>query len=78
MKNIVLTEQSILNLANTIDEEIIERDSFPNSDFYLSLNYDKYIVLLTGNDKDKHLEHLPFILIDSSFFNEDIDLIKDA
>lgn len=78
MKNLVLTEQSILTIANTITPEIVDKGLFPNSEYYTSINIEDFTVILTGNDKDKHLDSLPFIILNSSFFSEDLQIIKEA
>ncbi len=78
MMNMVLTEQSLLTFANVIDEDLLNKEQIPNSDIYVSLKYENYSVFLTGNDKDKHIEQLPFILVDVSLFRENIDIVKDS
>ena len=78
MNNLVLTEQSILAIANSITQEIVDKGTFPNSEYYTSINVENFTVILTGNDKDKHLETLPLIILSSSFFTEELQIIREA
>lgn len=71
MKNLVLTEQSILLVANMINEDILKLEEFSNSDKYYKISIsEKTDVILSGNTKDSHIETLPFIVIDNRFFKE--------
>ena len=71
MKNLVLTEQSILLIANLMDENTLKAFEFPNSDNYYKISIsDNTDVILTGNAKDSHIETLPFIIIDKCVFDD--------
>ena len=80
MKNMVLTEQSIILAANAIDENVLRSGEFPNSDNYYKISItDDVDVLLSGNKKDSHVESLPLIIIDKTFFDIlDSSVISDA
>ena len=82
MKNLVLTEQSILVIANTVNEDILINNEFPNSDKYYRISISNETdVILSGNTKDSHIESLPFIIIDNCFFsafNNNYSLVSDA
>ena len=80
MKNMVLTEQSIILPAHAIDENVLRSGEFPNSDNYYKISItDDVDVLLSGNKKDSHVESLPLIIIDKTFFDIlDSSVISDA
>lgn len=82
MKNIVVTEQSILSISEEFNEDIIKSGDFPNSDKYYKIPISSEIdVILTGNVKDSHIESLPFIIIDRCFFDilsVDSSIISEA
>ncbi len=82
MKNIVVTEQSIITLAYLMSKEIIKNGEIPNSEKYYKISiFDDTDVILTGNAKDKQIDKLPFIIIDRFFFEpfeNDINSIAEA
>ncbi|MBO5482910.1 MAG: UvrD-helicase domain-containing protein [Spirochaetaceae bacterium] len=82
MKNLVLTEQSILLVANTINETVLKNNEFQNSDKYYKISIsDETDVILSGKSKDSHIQTLPFIIIDKCFFDafcNNYDIISNA
>lgn len=82
MKNLVLTEQSILLVANTINETVLKNNEFQNSDKYYKISIsDETDVILSGKSKDSHIQTLPFIIIDKCFFDafcNNYNIISDA
>lgn len=82
MNNLVLTEQSILTIANSLTNDWIKNENIPNSESYYKISLkDDIDVIITGNSKDRHLETLPFIIVDRIFFTVfaiDISALTDA
>ena len=80
MKNMIVTEQSILVAANSINEDVLKIGEYPNSENYYKISiFENIDVLLSGNVKDSHIESLPFIIIDKNFFDVlDSSIVSDA
>lgn len=80
MKNLVLTEQSIILVANSLDDQVLKSGELPNSEKYFKISiFSDTDVILSGNKKDSHIETLPFIVINKSFFDiQDTSIISDA
>lgn len=69
MKNLVFTEQSIVQIANDFDADFLVTGELNTSDLFYKINLSTDIeVILTGNKKDSNLDTLPLIVIDKSLF----------
>lgn len=83
MNNLVLTEQSILTVANSLTYDWILKNEIPNSESYykIYLKDAEVDVVITGNSKDRQIDKLPFIVIDKDFFTvfgKDVAAISDS
>ena len=69
MKNLVFTEQSIVQIANNFDADFLVTGELNTADLFYKINLSTDIeVILTGNKKDSNLDTLPLIVIDKSLF----------